>query len=258
MIQVVTKRWAIFAWFYHWFSDSSDLDPVKCGGRISIAEIQRMYILALKYELAAKGVQLRWKTDQELAETTKDLPALLEKYTQAVRDHEYMTSASQNPLDPFLVSSERVLDDDILSWARYSSGGYTMAQVLAPIQNEETGTSVKPAVTDAGPWEDTKSGRVAPAVGTRRATVETLFRRAFWSRLTAAVVGAVFLVGPMWLLVLRRELFIHLGATTGFVLGFGCVMAFFVEKVDQVFAGTLAYAAVLMVFVGVIMQDEGP
>ncbi|KAK3360181.1 hypothetical protein B0T25DRAFT_534976 [Lasiosphaeria hispida] len=61
----------------------------------------------------------------------------------------------------------------------------------------------------------------------------------------------------MWLLVLRRELFLQLGATTGFIMAFVFAIAWFVERADQVFAGMLAYAAVLMVFVGVIMQDTG-
>jgi len=55
----------------------------------------------------------------------------------------------------------------------------------------------------------------------------------------------------MWLLTLQRELVIHLGATTGFVFGFGFTLAFFVEKTNQVFTGTLAYTAILIVFVEV-------
>ncbi|KAF2178706.1 hypothetical protein K469DRAFT_326820 [Zopfia rhizophila CBS 207.26] len=66
-----------------------------------------------------------------------------------------------------------------------------------------------------------------------------------------------FLIGPMWLLVLKCELFFLLGATTVCVTGFGFLMACYVDGLKYVFVRTLAYAAVLMVFVGVIMQELG-
>jgi hypothetical protein len=106
----------------------------------------------------------------------------------------------------------------------------------------------------SGPWEKPDKDRAKPIGGTRRESLKSLSRHAFWWRLSAAFVGAGFLIGPMWLLALKQQLYLQLEATTGFVLGFGLVMAFFVDKIDQVFAGTLAYAAVLMVFVGLSLQ----
>lgn len=107
----------------------------------------------------------------------------------------------------------------------------------------------------SGPWEyPDNNNHAKPIGGTRRENLKSLSRHAFWWKLSAAFVGAGFLIGPMWLLALKQQLYFQLKATTGFVLGFGLVMAFFVDKIDQVFAGTLAYAAVLMVFVGLSLQ----
>ena len=69
--------------------------------------------------------------------------------------------------------------------------------------------------------------------------------------------GGVFLVGPMWLMVLQNELYTTLISTTGFVFGFGLVLSLvptFVDGakvgLDTVMSATAAYAAVLVVFVG--------
>lgn len=159
-----------------------------------------------------------------------------------------MTTLSQKPYDLFIASSERAQDNDILRVA--------MEEKNKSLASLDSGIRDMPI--SAGPWEIVPAGeRASPIGGTRNASMETLLRQAFWWKLGAAVVGATFLVGPMWLLVFKRELFVQLGATTGFVFSFGLLLAFFVDQLDQVFAGTLAYAAVLMVFVGVTMQALG-
>jgi uncharacterized membrane protein len=58
----------------------------------------------------------------------------------------------------------------------------------------------------------------------------------------------------MWLLALKQRLYLQLEATTGFVFRFRLILAYFIDKIDQVFAGTLAYAAVLIMFVGLSIQ----
>lgn len=79
-------------------------------------------------------------------------------------------------------------------------------------------------------------------------------KKALWSRLVGALLGGVFLIGPMWLLVLVREIWVHLGVTTGCVFAFGLLASWSLSTLGEVFAATLAYAAVLMVFVGVMLQ----
>jgi len=170
-----------------------------------------------------------------------------------------MITATQKPLDAFVISAERALDRDLL-FLGMDRAHKSRRDICPPSTTSNAALSLPSSITDTGPWERPSRSDlgVAPTGGTRGANVKSLTNQAFWGRLSAALVAAAFLVGPMWLLVLRREeIYVHLGATTGFVFAFGFALAFFVEKMDQVFAGTLAYAAVLMVFVGVIMQGAG-
>lgn len=146
--------------------------------------------------------------------------------------------------DYFIVSYERHHDKVVIRDA--------MEDHFAGMKNlYEKGTDY---AHPSGPWEYHDKNRAEPIGGTRRESLNSLSRHAFWWRLSAAFVGAGFLIGPMWLLALKQQLYLQLEATTGFVLGFGLVMTIFVDKIDQVFAGTLVYTAVLMVFVELSLQ----
>lgn len=78
------------------------------------------------------------------------------------------------------------------------------------------------------------------------------------------MLRGAFLVGPLWLLALRRDLFFYLGAATILVTGFGVLLTLYMAVPGQVFAGTLVYAVVLVVFVGLMVDkdmaspDRGP
>lgn len=158
---------------------------------------------------------------------------------QAVRDYEYMTKVSQQKYDLFIVSSERAQDRAILGRAMLSGGNLDHT-------NEQ-----KKAAIPTGPWErPDKNGRTEPIGGTRSANVNKLLHRAFWLRVGEAVVGGAFLIGPMWLIVLKRGMIFSLGATTVCVALFGLILVLYSNAPGQVFAGTLAYTAVLMVLVG--------
>lgn len=112
----------------------------------------------------------------------------------------------------------------------------------------------KASAIPTGPWETLTEGRGAqPLVGTRTEAM----KRATLSKFGSAIVGAMFLIGPMWALALHQEIFFQLSFTTGCVLVFGMLMAWYLDTIDKVFSVTLAYAAVLMVFIGVIMEQEG-
>jgi hypothetical protein len=111
---------------------------------------------------------------------------------------------------------------------------------------------LKKMATATGPWED-GTYEMRPIGGTRGDS----FKRAFWSRAAGAGVGAAFLIGPMWPLVLKQDIYLQLGITTGCIIAFGSVMVFALDKLEAVFAATLGYAAVLVVFVGVVMQNLG-
>lgn len=154
-----------------------------------------------------------------------------------------MTTSSR-AYDYFIVSSERHHDRTVILDA--------MDDYFTSM--EDMYNQKQDRALPTGPWEYLKHGRAEPIGGTRNDSIKRLLRHAFWWKLSAAIVGAGFLVGPMWLLALEQRLYLQLEATTGFVFGFGLVLAYFVDKIDQVFAGTLAYAAVLMVFVGLSIQ----
>lgn len=69
-------------------------------------------------------------------------------------------------------------------------------------------------------------------------------------RLGMAVLGGAMLIGPMWLMVLHNTLYTCLVSTTVFVAVFGVIMAYKLDDGKDVLSSTAAYAAVLVVFVG--------
>jgi hypothetical protein len=76
------------------------------------------------------------------------------------------------------------------------------------------------------------------------------WNKGFYQRLGVAAVGGIFLMVPMWLMVLHNTLWTGLVSTTLFVAVFGLMAAAFLESSMDVMSSTAAYAAVLVVFVG--------
>lgn len=148
---------------------------------------------------------------------------------------------STQPSDPFRISSERAQERWVLD--------EMMKLKLKRVRHFRW---CKPMAKPTGPWEDGR-GAMQPVGGTRGEA----FRRAVWSRAVSALVGAAFLIGPMWILVLKQDIYLQLGLTTGCIAIFGLVMVVALSTIEAVFTATLAYAAVLMVFVGVVMQSLG-
>lgn len=72
----------------------------------------------------------------------------------------------------------------------------------------------------------------------------------FRDRFSLAIVGAALLLGPMWLMVLHNTLYTGLITTTVCVAVFGLLVVFQLDMPMDVLSGTAAYAAVLVVFVG--------
>ncbi|KAN0098875.1 hypothetical protein V8E51_014538 [Hyaloscypha variabilis] len=87
-------------------------------------------------------------------------------------------------------------------------------------------------------------------LGSRNASNRKLATKRFYRRLRTAALSGVFLLGPMWLMALHPELRTVLVSTTIAVVLFGFGMSWFLEKEPDVLASTAAYAAVLVVFVG--------
>ena len=147
---------------------------------------------------------------------------------QALQEYDYMEKRVTLPRDPFLVSGKRKVDRKLLD---------------SELQDRE-GMELTPTFH----WEREE---YIPIGGIRR----DIRRRRFWRRVFVATVGAAFLIGPMWLMVLRNDVYTGLISTTAFVAAFGLMMASVLDKDIEVLSSTAAYAAVLVVFVGL---NAGP
>lgn len=161
-----------------------------------------------------------------------------EPIVQALRDYDYMATSSQQLTDPFLATGERFADNRVLL--------RTMVNVSEDLYGEEF-----TEVTSIEPWksEDDK----APIGGTRFENKMKSDRKLFWARVGTAAIGGAFLIGPMWWMVLHFTRYTVLISTTVFVIFFGFTMAWWLESEIDVLSNTAAYAAVLLVFVGVTL-----
>lgn len=178
---------------------------------------------------------------------------LNQEKAEAVKEYEYMTKVSQQPFDFFVASSERYHDDYVPEKAIRKRSKDLSDFADPPHMTYE---DMKHHALPTGPWKNDRNPE--PLGGTRNASVKALLRRNFWWRASGALVGGAFLVGLMRLLVLRRELYVHLGAATGFVSAFGFLMVCYMDQLEHVFASTPAYATVLMVFVAVMLDKQFP
>lgn len=78
--------------------------------------------------------------------------------------------------------------------------------------------------------------------------------RQFHRRLGLAMAGGAFLIVPMWIMVLHNTLYTGFVSTTVFVTFFGILSAYYLREENDVVSTTAAYAAVLVVFVGLQTQ----
>lgn len=231
-----------------------------------------MRLRALQFSLAkiAAGLQIGGQdmSKESLAEKGSELKPLIEEFSesasqfshhsftysrqaQAVRDYEYMTKVSQGHFDFFIVSSERFHDNEVLEKILHDLPGDYDVEQFVP-WSRRTPEAMERDAMPTGPW----SNDPEPLGGTRGASIRSTVTRNFWKKAMGAVIGGAFLVGPMWLLVLQRDLYLNLGVASGFVFGFGLTMVGCLNQIDEVFASTLAYAAVVMVFIGVMFDKQ--
>ncbi|KAH8160916.1 hypothetical protein CIB48_g7326 [Xylaria polymorpha] len=194
--------------------------------RVSLAELQRIRLRKLQCQLV-KHVAYMKTTGEESENWENDL----ETYIKAVQDYDYMTSRSKLPRDPFYVTGERYIDS------------YVLHSLLGDARKDITGKSI-PVDT---PWEHTGE----PIGGTRNYMMAKSENAEFRKRIAIAAVAGFFLLGPMWLMVLHNTLYTCLVSTTISVTVFGFILAYSLDSPKEVMSGTAAYAAVLVVFVGV-------
>ncbi|KAK4211474.1 hypothetical protein QBC37DRAFT_446170, partial [Rhypophila decipiens] len=216
--------------------------------RISIAELHRIRLRKLQCKLVNHASYMK-QHNKEPPPSQPNSDGLgtsttweddLQEYTKTLQDYDYMTKCSSLPRDSFLVSGERKVDD------------YVMREIIGvqmPVAEQQHNP-----IPVVGPWEEDNQ----PIGGTRNENVEKSWMKAFEKRLVMAALGGTFLAGPMWLMVLLGDEWFYttLVSTTVFVYAFGMLMSVLLEKPMDVLSGTAAYAAVLVVFVG-LAQDSG-
>ncbi|XXG98093.1 hypothetical protein Hte_004412 [Hypoxylon texense] len=208
--------------------NESDDRVGKSSYKINLAELQRLQLQELQYKLIGhvrrmhigEGEKGDWRDD-------------LRQYVQALQNHEYMEKCGSSSRDPFLVTGER----------RICRIGLNAAEDAGLHDNE---MSFERVYT----WEEAKS--YLPITSTRSIN---RFRQ-FINRVVVATVGGGFLIGPMWLMVLHNTRDTALISTTAFVVVFGLMMACILDRYMDILSSTAAYAAVLVVFVGLTVQPS--
>ncbi|KAK4211281.1 hypothetical protein QBC37DRAFT_290673, partial [Rhypophila decipiens] len=208
--------------------------------RISFAEVQRMKIRKLQCQLVRHVVKMR--LDGHESPGWEDT---LEKYIKALQDHVYMEKRSKSIRDPFLATGEYAVDNYVLNC--------NIDNILADDPSIKLASSLRP-------WEPHQTRdplhNFEPICGTRSGNIARTWYHGFKNRVVLAALGGAFLIGPMWLMVLKAGDLTGLIATTGFVAAFGITIAYFLEEGKDVLASTAAYAAVLVVFVGTSTSSQ--
>lgn len=159
---------------------------------------------------------------------------------QAVQDSDYMGRHIWQAQDPFIVTGERSLDRLMLGIA---------------MKNKE---NVADPLGWTKPMFDWEAPDVTPKPvgGTRDRNLRQAWIRGFRQWLGTAAAGGIFLLGPMWLIILHRTLYTALISTTIFVAIFGMLMALLLDGLKDVLSSTAAYSAVLVVFVGLTVPNN--
>lgn len=233
--------------------------------RVNLTELQQLHLRQLQRRLLQHAVDLRhgaleppgWADDLRQYGTIQypcsqifesPTPVFKRNRTylanidvvQALQDFDYMQKFIFEPTDPFVITGERYIDRNMLK------------AVMHGLDDRNASLEMLPPIGD---WEG-KSVRPAPVAGTRDGNLKRVQFKAFRERMALAALGAIFLIVPMWLMVLHNTLYTGLVATTVFICVFGLVMTVALDKPMDVMASTAAYAAVLVVFVG-LNTDAG-
>jgi hypothetical protein len=153
---------------------------------------------------------------------------------QALQNYKYMERRSLQPEDPFYMSGEKYQDRELLETIN---------------GNEAYRFEGKKVFPTIGPWHGSKSIR-----DTRQDNYQRNWTLGFHQRLAVAAVCGIFLIAFMWLMVLHNTLYTALVSTTVFVAVFGLMAAVYFTGLMEVMSSTAAYAAVLVVFVGLITE----
>jgi hypothetical protein len=202
--------------------------------RINLAELQRLRLRKLQWKLVKHVKELKDLPPNE--QEPEGWETVLEDYIKAFKDYDFMVQCKDMPRDPFLVTGERKIDD------------YVIRKIFTDIKATDCGN---PETIELQ-WEDNNE----PIGRTRSDGIAQSRMKGFRMRLGMAAVGAFFLIAPMWIMVFRNTLMTGLISTTAFVCVFGIILAAKSDSAKDVLSGTAAYAAVLVVYVGLGSFDS--
>ena len=219
--------------------------------RVNFAQLQNMRMRKLQSRLVKDAVNMYFTSkepeqwEETLQQYSKHFPRVSFVFNlsfadpfnaaKACQDYDYMTACSKRERDPFLATGEYWIDHRVIQRAmesvprEFRDGPFDIIQSIQKWRYEDDTSTIG---------------------GTRNASNRKLATKGFYKRLRTAAISGVFLLGPMWLMALHHELHTALVSTTLAVALFGFGMSWFLEKESDVLASTAAYAAVLVVFVG--------
>ncbi|KAF4454958.1 hypothetical protein F53441_2615 [Fusarium austroafricanum] len=204
--------------------------------RINFAVLQRIHLKQLRVKLAKHAASLRFDASEPTG-----WQETLEKYIQALQNYEYMETRRLQPEDPFYVSGERYQDRKLLE------------TIIGDEAYRLEGRRIFRAI---GNWQ--KGPRGSNSVhDTRRDNYQRKWTQGFHQRLGVAAIAGIFLIVPMWFMVLHNTLYTGLISTTAFVAAFGLMAAVFLTSLMEVMSATAAYAAVLVVSSSENLQEFG-
>ena len=163
---------------------------------------------------------------------------------QASKDSDYIRDCVKRKLnDPFVVISERWVDAQVFK---------SLLDRISPEKRKEDGLDElleqNGVVTSFAPPREKGPN---PIGGTRGEWAQKQKTEDFLTRLAFSVIGGIFLVVPMWLMVLYNAKYTAVITTSISVLLWAIATAWKAEGGPiAVLSATAAYAAVLVVFVG--------
>ncbi|OTA75455.1 hypothetical protein M434DRAFT_402657 [Hypoxylon sp. CO27-5] len=198
------------------------------GYYINLSDLQRMRLRKLQAKLVQDVVSLRFGD-----ETPPNWDYDLHQYIEALQDYEYMVKFSEDKRDPFIVTAERFVDGVLM-------------------RNAMTKVEAQPKELRPFHFSPPSSDDLTPITIPR---TEATFR-GFIARIGVAAAGCLFLIVPMWIMVLHNTLWTGLATTTAFVAVFGLLMAYVLSENVHVLSSSAAYAAVLVVFTGLTVNPD--
>ncbi|KAH7384517.1 hypothetical protein BKA66DRAFT_608708 [Pyrenochaeta sp. MPI-SDFR-AT-0127] len=206
--------------------------------KFNLAGLQRITLHRLQRKLLQKLSAITANVFSiEMDEARLDeIKGIMSEYTQAVRDWdlmiEYQVQAGKKlSRDLFLLSSQEILSHATMQDAGFDLRNYPPAQHVL-----EKNTQLRP---DLYPPQ-------------RRYVNRDRSVKAFWKRFLIALFGGLALVVPMLIMKLHEDRTTALATTSIAVLLFAVCIATFSNALPEfIVSAVAAYAAVLVVFVGV-------